>query len=143
MVDLQSGRNLVMRAVVELSKTKSEVALPHQLFPTRVGGQGPGWRREERHHCGQWAQHFPRSLGRGLCVTLSTTSTTDGKRRRTASRSSSLSGAIEGSVSMSINGKVKVVTGFSQVRKLFSTEFYRVAKLRPRDSDVDFSTMAR
>ena len=55
----------------------------------------------------------------------------------------SLSGAIEGSVSMSINGKVKVVTGFSQVRKLFSTEFYRVAKLGPRDSDVDFSTMAR
>ena len=35
-VDLQSGRNLVLRAVVESSETKTEAAMPHQLFPTRV-----------------------------------------------------------------------------------------------------------
>ena len=39
---------------------------------------------------------------------------------------------------MSINGKVNVTKGFSQVRKLFKTELYRMAKLTPRDSGADF-----
>ena len=50
----------------------------------------------------------------------------------------SLYGAIEGPVSMSINGKVRVFKGFSQVRQFFDTGLDRSAKLRSRDSDADF-----
>ena len=53
-----------------------------------------------------------------------------------------LYGATEVAVKMAVNvnGKpgVKEIRGFSQVRKLFKQEIYRMAKLKPRTSDEDF-----
>ena len=60
-------------SVVESSKIKSEDAMLHELFPTRVAPA-----LLPTLSSGSWA---------GLCVTWSTTSTTDSNLRRTGSRS--------------------------------------------------------
>ena len=90
MVNLHSGRNLVVRAVVESSKTKVRSRTTASAV-SNAGGtaedKDKGGEEKIAITAGIETIHSSCSWT-GLCVTWSTTSTTDSHRRRTVSKSS-------------------------------------------------------
>ena len=136
MVDLESGRNLVMRAMVQSSKTKSEGAMLHQLFPT-------GGTVEDKDKAGEELNATIAGTGPNTFLKLLDgtvhymVDNIDNRQQTKANcfKVVSLCGPIEGLVTVSFSCKVKVMKGFSQVRNLFKTELETMAKLRPRGSE--------